>query len=273
MTSGSYNFDGFNESQQELERLMQQASELEPMELSLLQAAGLTAGMKALDIGCGPGIVSCMMAKKTGPQGEVWGIDISSDLLAVAEKVGKASGLNNIHFKAANVYELDFPEQSFDFIYARLVFQHLPEPQAALQELYRVLKPGGIICLADIDDNWLSIEPEPDAFQSLIKRSSQVQSQQGGDRYIGHKLGALIERAGFNAVDLNTIPLTSRTFGMRNFLNLGISFRVYATNNEEEHTIAKTELNELEKCLIDTPNSWGIMSIFVATGKKPIEKE
>jgi len=267
METGSYSFDGFTESQQELERLIKQAKQIEPFEQSVLQSAGLAKGMKALDVGCGPGLVSCLMAKLVGEQGEVLGVDASDDLLETANAMGKIAEAANLNFQKANIYTLDLEENHFDFIYSRLVFQHLEDPKTALQQLLRVLKPGGILCIADIDDDWLSIEPEPAAFKSLIQRSAQTQAKQGGDRFIGHKLGCYLEQSGFGAVNVNIMPLNSRMMGMRNFLDIGISFRIFATSNEAEHEQAKSELQTLQQ-LIDTPNAWGFLAIFIATGSK-----
>ena len=268
METGSYAFDGFTDSQKELERLMKQAKQIEPFEQSVLQSAGLTEGMKALDVGCGPGIISCLMAKMVGNNGEVLGVDASDDLLATANTIGKTSDLQNITFQKADVFALDIPENSIDFIYSRLVFQHLHDPQAAMEQLLRVLKPGGILCIADIDDDWLSIEPEPEAFKSLIKRSTQAQAQLGGDRFVGHKLGSYLQKSGFDGVNVNVMPLSSHMMGMRNFLDIGISFRAFATINDEAQEQAKNELQALQ-FLVDVPEAWGFLAIFVATGKKP----
>ena len=271
METGSYSFDGFTESHKELERLLKQAKQIEPFELSVLQSAGLTEGMKALDLGCGPGIISCLMAKMVGSSGTVLGVDASDDLLTTAKQVGQVSETSNVSFLKADVYELDLPENSVDFIYSRLVFQHLNKPQLAIDQLMKVLKPGGILCIADIDDDWLSIEPEPAAFKSLIKRSSQTQALQGGDRFIGHKLGSLMQKSGLDSVNVNIMPLNSQMMGMRNFIDLGLSFRVFATINDEEHELAKKELQALQ-FLADIPEAWGFLAIFISTGKKPLTK-
>ncbi|NKB77720.1 MAG: methyltransferase domain-containing protein [Gammaproteobacteria bacterium] len=267
LETGSYSFDGFTESHKELERLKQQAQQIEPFETSLLQAAGLKPGMKALDVGCGPGVVSCLMARMVGDDGDVLGVDASDDLMGVAEQMGQAAGVNNLSFQKADIYQLDLPENSFDFAYSRLVFQHLTDPQSALKKLLGVLKPGGILCVADIDDDWLSIEPEPAAFRTLIDRSTRVQAGQGGDRFIGHKLGAYMESAGFNDVDVHVMPITSKMMGMKNFLDIGLGFRAFATSNDEEHEVAKRELQTLSE-LSHRPGSWGFLAIFASMGKK-----
>lgn len=272
METGSYTFDGFTDSQAELARLMQQAKQIEPFEQSVLQSAGLSSGMTALDVGCGAGFVTALMAKMVGEDGEVLGVDASDDLLATAHAIGAASEVDNISFQKADIYQLMLPENSVDFVYSRLVFQHLQDPLAALQQLHRVLKPGGILCIADIDDAWLSIEPEPDAFKSLIQRAAGVQATQGGDRFIGHKLGSYLQKSGFDGVDVNVMSLNSQMMGMRNFLDVGISFRAFATLDGAADPQAQKELQALD-CLVEIPEAWGFLGIFIASGKKPASSD
>lgn len=267
METGSYSFDDFKKSHQELERLKQQAMQIEPFETALLRSAGLAPGMKALDIGCGPGVVSCLMARMVGESGEVLGIDASEDLMGVAQAMGVEAGVNNLSFQKTDIYQLDLPSNSFDFAYSRLVFQHLANPQAALEKIFDAIKPGGTVCIADIDDAWLSIEPEPQAFRSLIDRSAQVQANQGGDRFVGHKLGSLLERSGFCDVDVQIMPVTSKMIGMKNFIDIGLGFRVFATSSDEDHEQAKQELQALHAAT-QSPDAWGFLATFAATGKK-----
>ncbi|NOX99693.1 MAG: methyltransferase domain-containing protein [Verrucomicrobia bacterium] len=267
METRSYEFDNFGDGSSELERLGKQANRTEVFELSILQEAGLREGMSAIDVGCGPGLVSLTMAKVVGPKGKVIGIDTSQDLLKAAEKSQESAGLENVSFHEADAYDIDLPEETFDFAYSRLVFQHLAEPQVALDQILNVLKPGGLMCLVDIDDQWLSVEPEPEAFRKMVDRSVQIQAEQGGDRYIGHKLGAFLERAGFDAVDMRILPMTSRMMGMRSFLDIGMGFRTHTEGDKAAQNKAENELEELYTLVEDT-RAWGFMAIFVATGQK-----
>ena len=268
METGSYLFDGFTQSHKELERLKQQARQIEPFETHLLRSAGLKAGMKVLDAGCGPGVVSSLMARLVGKDGQVLGVDASEELLAAARTLADAEGLGNLTFEKGDIYDMELGNSSFDFIYSRLVFQHLTHPLKALEGLMHVLKPGGILCISDIDDKWLSLSPEPESFQSLVNRSVEFQAQQGGDRMIGHKLGSWLTRSGFTDLDVQVMPVTSKMMGMRQFLQIGMSFRIFAAADDEARNLARSEFESICE-LAEIPEAWGFLAVFVATGKKP----
>jgi ubiquinone/menaquinone biosynthesis C-methylase UbiE len=75
-------------------------------------------------------------------QGSVVAIDVSEMLLGYAQKRAKIRGLHNISFKKMDIFDMDFSPETFDFVYLRLVVQHLPDPLRALKNLRETLKPG-----------------------------------------------------------------------------------------------------------------------------------
>ena len=100
----------------------------------------LKKDLKVLDLGCGPGFLSILLSK----QGcQVTGIDYSNQMLEEAKHNAKE---NNVHtdFKKMDVQELTFDDESFDFVITRNVTWNLEKPKQAYQEIYRVLKPGGL---------------------------------------------------------------------------------------------------------------------------------
>ncbi len=114
----------------------------------MLLEAGLKPGMRVLDVACGVGTVSCWMAGQVGPTGKVVAVDISSAQLDVARETWKAfSDLPEIDFMEASAYGTGLPSESFDIVYARLLLCHLDQPDKALREFHRLLKPGGaVVC-------------------------------------------------------------------------------------------------------------------------------
>jgi ubiquinone/menaquinone biosynthesis C-methylase UbiE len=118
----------------------------------------LRVGMRLLDCGCGPGSTTVDLAAVIAP-GHVEGIDIEPSQIASARTRAVERGLTNVHFQAASIYELPFPNDSFDVVFAHTVIQHLRHPLQALREMRRVLAPGGIVGLRD--DDWATFLFEP----------------------------------------------------------------------------------------------------------------
>src|SRR5690606_25679600 len=107
-------------------------------------------GMAVLDCGCGPGTIALDFAEMVAP-GEVWGIDLDASYVLRAQELAAERTLSNIHFRQASVYALPFPDQSMDAVFASTLLAHLSQPFAALTEIKRVLRPGGVIGIRDAD--------------------------------------------------------------------------------------------------------------------------
>ena len=108
----------------------------------------LRAGMRLLDCGCGPGSITVDLAQAVAP-GEVIGIDLRDDALTQGRVLARERRIENVTFHTATVYQLPYCGGSFDVTFACAVLQHLAAPLAALQEMRRVLKPGGVIGIVD----------------------------------------------------------------------------------------------------------------------------
>ena len=111
----------------------------------------LRPGMQLLDVGCGPGSITLGLAELVAP-GQIVGIDIQSALIEQARVLAAARGVAaSVRFEVADLYELPFPDESFDAVFANGVLMHLRQPVRALAELRRVLRPGGIAGVRDPD--------------------------------------------------------------------------------------------------------------------------
>lgn len=264
--AGSYAFGHFQQNEQELERLKAQAGAAQALEQGILAGCGLKPGMRVLDLACGPGVISCLLARLVA-QGEVVGIDLSADLLVEARAAAAEKGLANLSFQQGDVYQLDLPDQSFDFVYARFLFQHLQHPERALGEALRVLRPGGVMAIADVDDDWLTLHPEPEHLAEFTRRAAQVQQLRGGDRMIGRKLPGMLASTGFAPVSARVYTLTSGDLGMRGLLDLttGFKFQQLAAEDQQRATEQRANIYGL----LDQPNAWGFVGVFVASGRKP----
>ncbi|WP_148667697.1 class I SAM-dependent methyltransferase, partial [Arthrobacter sp. Hiyo1] len=110
----------------------------------------LTAGTSVLDVGCGPGSITCDFAELVAPA-KVVGLDRSAEIVAQAATLADERGVENVEFVTGNIYDLDFEDETFDLVHAHQVLQHLTDPVAALREMRRVAKPGAIVAVRDAD--------------------------------------------------------------------------------------------------------------------------
>ncbi|MCP4153062.1 MAG: class I SAM-dependent methyltransferase [bacterium] len=265
---GSYSYSSLEGEMksEELRQLMLRTSAIPDINRKIFEWAGIQPHMDVLDIGCGPGLITAQLASFLSP-GHITGIDIDDQLLTEARKKQQESGLENVVFQKGDVYNLDFPAASFDFVYARLLFQHLSEAQLALDNMTKLLKPGGIVCISDIDDNWLSIYPEPAGFPEFIQKAADIQKEKGGDRFVGRKLGYLLENAGLADVYTRIIPVSSEQIGFANFLDVAVNFRK-ARLMPEYPQLVKSVSDSLD-ALKEAPGTRAYSGLFAAMGIKP----
>jgi len=109
----------------------------------LLAQAAAQPGERVLDVACGTGVVAQALAAAVGPQGRVLGVDISSAMVAAAAARAQAAGLGWAEFARMDAEALAVPAASFDLVVCALGLMYVPDVDAALREVQRVLRPGG----------------------------------------------------------------------------------------------------------------------------------
>jgi ubiquinone/menaquinone biosynthesis C-methylase UbiE len=155
----------------------------------------LRPGWRLLDAGCGPGTITLGLARAVKP-GQVVGIDVEESQCASAHQEAEREGLN-VEFRRASVYELPFLDGSFDAVFSHAMLEHLSDPQAALVELRRILKPGGLIGLRAGDLGGLLIDAASEAPTQAFCAYLANEKKNFKDPNVGRKLGRLLRQAGF----------------------------------------------------------------------------
>jgi len=124
---------------------------LQPPE-KVTQRTGIKQGMRVIEIGCGSGAFTTFAARVVGEKGKVFAFDIQPKMLRQLEKKltqPQNKDIKNIELIEGNANDLPFAANSFDLVYMITVLQEIPDRNKALQEIKRVLKPGGILAVTE----------------------------------------------------------------------------------------------------------------------------
>jgi len=153
--------------------------------------------VKLLDVGAGSGTITASISKYM-PAGHITAVDLSEEILTRASKHAQEAGVSNITFKPASIYELSnhFEENTFDVIHAHQVLVHLDSPVQALVEMLKVVKPGGIIAVREIDMRMWSIYPNTPTMEAWVKVGLASHAASGGSVDAGASLIAWAMQAG-----------------------------------------------------------------------------
>jgi len=165
-------------------------------EVAAFLAPHLRAGMRLLDCGCGPGSITVDLAHAVAP-GEAIGIDFREDALAQGRALALERGIANVTFETASVYQLPYPDRSFDAAFACAVLQHLAAPLAALKEMRRVLKPGGVIGIVDGSSTITFRYPTNSLLDRWDRLRTLEREHNAGRPSDALRLRALLREAGF----------------------------------------------------------------------------
>lgn len=234
----------------------------------------LSPGMHLLDCGSGPGSITLDLARMVDP-GTVVGIDIGASDVENARALAAERGVTNVRFEQADVYSLPFEDGTFDAIFSNAVFDYLTQPLDALREMYRVLKPGGVVGVRAYDaDGYLMYPPNPLAakFTEWIHREKD---DQGISRTIGRQLHALFREVGFVRVegsasyDVYSTPDSTRAIGN------AVAATLMGTRRNDFIRRGWTDQSEVEQVATalrrwgEDPNAFFAQSFGEAIGFRP----
>jgi SAM-dependent methyltransferase len=194
---------------------VQQAGELPELAVSASLGCGnptalaeLKAGETVLDLGSGGGIDVLLSARRVGPAGKAYGLDMTDEMLALANENKDASGLTNVEFLKGEIEHIPLPDNSVDVIISNCVINLSGDKDRVLKEAFRVLKPGGRFAVSDV----------------VVRGQVPAVIRKNMELWVGCVAGALTDydyvaklaRAGFDGIDIEPTRVYSvkdaRTF-------------------------------------------------------------
>jgi SAM-dependent methyltransferase len=154
----------------------------------------LEPGQTVLDLGSGGGIDVLLSARRVGPSGKVYGLDMTDEMLVVARENQRRAGATNVEFLKGTIEAIPLPDRSVDVIVSNCVINLSPDKDAVLKEAFRVLKPGGRFAVADV-----VVQGEvPDALRRSLEMWVGCVAGALGDAEYRSKL----QSAGFEDIDV-----------------------------------------------------------------------
>lgn len=261
----SYSFDTLMDKESEYKRLKIQAKVAQAMELSKLKSIGLANGDTILDLGSGPGITA-MLLSHNFPKSRIIGIEPEKELRTRAETLKAEKNLTRCVFLEGTAQAIPLADKSIDFSYARLLFQHIPDPMAALTEMHRVTRKNGIACILDVDDDTIFIHPRVKAWNAVERRVAKAQASYGGDRHVGRKLLAYLLEAGFESVRVDIVPVTTQMLGPKVFFDIVFGFKQQTLKRADDWDEETGQLFISIHDLLQEKGAFASENIFVVHG-------
>jgi len=182
---------------------------------SLYEPAAIHEGQTVADFGCGPGHTALEIAKWVGVEGKVFGFDINSDFVSMANDNAADCGLSQrVTFLQSDGHSLPLPDVVLDRVTTRNTLIYVDDPMQTLLEFHRTLKPGGRVHAIEGDWGLMSVEPLPcETWRQIVVAASRACRTPN----IGRKLTGLLARCGFRDIHLDVVTrpdLTGRLLPM-----------------------------------------------------------
>lgn len=166
----------------------------------LIELLPMTPGARVLDVATGTGAALLPAARRVGPDGQLTGVDLSGEILKEAENAVRLEGFTNVELRKMDAEHLEFADQTFDIVICALGLFLFPDMETALNEMYRVCKPDGLIGVSMFGLPPIPFDPGMTVFfQQAVEYGEGVMMPQQL-AYTPDQVEAMLARPGFQAV-------------------------------------------------------------------------
>lgn len=175
--------------------------------LKELEHIPLETGQQVLDVGCGTGAVTRILAEKVSPASVV-GLDFSPQRLKAAMRITEEASGENIRFVCSDLLLPGLKMEQFDLVYSRCTFQYLggDRGRVALQRMKDLVRPGGRVVVADVDGVGLHRVPHDSIREQALELLFRELEPMGFDAYMGRKLYGMFTEVGFKDIRVDLLP-------------------------------------------------------------------
>jgi len=188
-------------SERELERLISQSRFYGELTEEVLRRAGIGPGMRVVDVGCGAGDVSLLLASLVGATGSVIGVDRSAESVQAAQERVAGAQLPHVMFRHCDLADLML-DTPVDAVVGRFVLLYLADPASTLERLRRLVRPGGLVVFQEMDMTGARSAPLVPLYETAIQWIIETCRRGGVEVDMGSRLFATFRRAGLPAPEL-----------------------------------------------------------------------
>lgn len=241
--SGRY---ALGHSDEEVERLDTQARIVDPITRRLWVQAGVQPGMRVLDVGCGAGHTTLVLADLVGEDGAVVGIDNAAKAITTART--RSHGLPQVTYVHGDPTAQAF-DVPFDAVVGRYVLMFQPDPAAFLAAVARHARPGGIVSFHELDASGVTSRPPVPTFDRVASWNTEVTRRYGADPHFGSRLYSTYLAAGLSEPSALVAAVSGQGAGALDVLT-------------QMRNLARSLLPEMERFGVASPAEVGIDTLL-----------